>query len=153
MYFFFFFFGDHYSLIKFAVGSHLSVSGRFIHTVFQKINSPTTYSKNNRRKILKMNLLTSPLLVLSVILTTVPVFATFPSLDEIKVLLHVYFPTMNENTTIYSFLSDDRNVALLERFHEYSCIDLKRKRKIRSLDWFRDMFTLPIDQAILNGRF
>lgn len=100
-----------------------------------------------------MNLLTSPLLVLSVILTTVPVFATFPSLDEIKVLLHVYFPTMNENTTIYSFLSDDRNVALLERFHEYSCIDLKRKRKIRSLDWFRDMFTLPIDQAILNGRF
>lgn len=95
-----------------------------------------------------MTFLTSIVLVFTI---SSPVFAKFPELDEIKALLHVYFPSMNENTTIYSFLSDEKNVALLERVHEHSCIDLKRKRKVRSLDWLWNKFSMPVDGILASG--
>ncbi|XP_008477214.1 uncharacterized protein LOC103514128 [Diaphorina citri] len=77
-------------------------------------------------------------------------FAKIPNLTEVKALLNVYFPNLNENTTIYSFLSDVKNVELLLRVHQHSCIDMKRKRKIRSLDWFWNEFTLPVDATNLT---
>uniref|UniRef100_A0A8D8PPI9 Uncharacterized protein n=1 Tax=Cacopsylla melanoneura TaxID=428564 RepID=A0A8D8PPI9_9HEMI len=92
------------------------------------------------------SILSSTLTILVVIISCASlVSCNVPELSAMKTLLRVYFPNLNENTTIYSFLSDEKNVELLDKVHLHSCIDLKRKRKIRSLDWLwtSTTFSLP----------